>query len=379
MRYIDPDMLLRKERVGWIAALAWAVVLSFPHVGAMDSVPIFTVIAWISTTYWVALDSRYRGMNVFWWTVFTIVVQPIALLIFFLSRPRIEERCHQCGMIIYSDAPSCPACGYRSIWKKVSAKTKVVCDALSQSVSDSSVDHARELARSIAIACAALGAFGLVFSRTSPSILSDLAFAGYWVLLAWWVYLDATWRRMNPIPWAGLTLVTNVFGLVAYLVVRHPDPQVCSHCGAVLGMSVKCCPFCGSAMDLVCPVCQSSIRPGWVYCPECATKLPQGDEPSSVSDQGRVTALSIRGTVVDAKTARPISGAVVKIDSKTNICSATTDEMGRFVLSGLEVRPYVLAASADGYDSQAQSFVPGPNVAKPLIFGLYPLEDPVCF
>jgi hypothetical protein len=62
----------------------------------------------------------------------------------------------------------------------------------------------------------------------------------------------------------------------------------------------------------------------------------------------------------------------VKIDSKSVSATATTDALGHFVLSGLEVRSYVLVASADGYISKAEPFTPAPRVSKPISFGLHP-------
>jgi RNA polymerase subunit RPABC4/transcription elongation factor Spt4 len=369
----DPDLLLRKERVGWIAVLSWALVIVLSNTGLEDVKGIAVFAGWMFTVYWIVIDARYRGMSAWGWGTLAFCLQPFAVVLFLVIRPRMPERCHQCGGALSSQAQVCPACGYQSFWGRALSLWKTASFGVSESLSDSAVDRAREMTKSIAIACAALGAFGLVFSRTAPTFISNLAIAGYWALLAWWVYLDAIWRKMNPVPWAVLTLVTNVFGLVAYLIVRYPDPKTCSRCGAVLAVNVKCCPYCGSGLDLLCPVCQSQIKPGWIFCPECATRLPvSGDGASGDGDVTQAQTLSIRGTVVDVKTARPISGASVKIDSKSVSATATTDALGHFVLSGLEVRSYVLVASADGYISKAEPFTPAPRVSKPISFGLHP-------
>lgn len=68
--------------------------------------------------------------------------------------------------------------------------------------------------------------------------------------------------------------------------------------------------------------------------------------------------LSASGTVVDASTGAPVEGAEVRVDSRGESPSTWTDARGRFLLSGLEPRVYVLIASAEGYTSQAKALAP---------------------
>jgi RNA polymerase subunit RPABC4/transcription elongation factor Spt4 len=207
-----------------------------------------------------------------------------------------------------------------------------------------------------------------------------LCLAGYWVLLAWWVYLDATWRRMEATPWAILTLVTNVVGLVTYLVIRYPEPHTCEHCGANLQMGLKRCPYCGSETELACPRCQAPIRADWLYCPACAAQLPKA-QPSSQPAEAPISqptsrpAVSIMGTVTDAATGLPIAEAQVRIDSKTDTASTAADSQGKFALTDLEPRPYVVLASAEGYAPATRGFTPSATGGGKLDFSLYPLGD----
>jgi hypothetical protein len=69
-------------------------------------------------------------------------------------------------------------------------------------------------------------------------------------------------------------------------------------------------------------------------------------------------AISISGTVIDVSTGLPLQGAEVKVDSKDEAARSISDAAGRFLLSELDPRPYVLIASAPGYTSQAKAFTP---------------------
>ncbi len=185
---------------------------------------------------------------------------------------------------------------------------------------------------------------------------------------------------MDAVPWALLTLLTNVFGLVTYLVIRYPDPRPCPQCGAYLTMELKRCPYCGSEAEPTCPRCQSPVKADWVYCPACAAQLPLPTQTGPAQDDiGSVAAspsVSIAGTVVDAQTGLPLAEAEVKVDSKAEAPGVTTDESGRFLLSGLDPRPYVLVASAEGYIAQAKGYTPTATGAGRLHFMLLPARIP---
>ena len=190
------------------------------------------------------------------------------------------------------------------------------------------------------------------------------------MLVAWWVYLDSAWRRMDGVPWAVLTLVTNVVGLVTYLVIRYPDPRSCVSCGASIPTGLKFCPFCGSEAEAMCPHCQAPIKPGWQFCPVCAARLTPSE--SAIEDAPGVTSgVTISGSVLDAVEQTPIAGARVEIDSVAGGTPVTTDSLGRFELSVPDQRPYVLVASREGYTSQARPYSPGTKDARHVRFALH--------
>jgi len=57
-------------------------------------------------------------------------------------------------------------------------------------------------------------------------------FAAAYVLLAGYVYADASRRGMPAIAWTALTvLVPNAIGFVLYFLLRKPIVHSCPHCG----------------------------------------------------------------------------------------------------------------------------------------------------
>lgn len=79
------------------------------------------------------------------------------------------------------------------------------------------------------------------------------------ILLCIWVYKDAERRGMSGVLWLIVVLLTSIFGLIIYLVVRKdkggpgpatPPPstaplRVCTSCGRQVPTGVKFCPNCG--------------------------------------------------------------------------------------------------------------------------------------
>ncbi len=104
-----------------------------------------------------------------------------------------------------------------------------------------------------------------------------------WFLLPTWVYLDARGRGMtSPAIWSALTLVSLVFGLAAYLIVRPEDTAgaVCSKCGRTATGGTFCA-YCGTPVTSeFCQACGYPTRAEWLFCPNCQASLkPKPDEP----------------------------------------------------------------------------------------------------
>ena len=360
---VDEQLMLlrRREIAGTVAVIGWAfgLFLAFvvgPYANTESWVALSIITGWIALVVWVSLDAQVRGIPGGGWIVFTLFTGPVALLIYILARPVSAVICSQCGATLAAPSPTCPNCG-----RPMSAVNRVFA-RMTDSLAPGSLERARRTAKYMALTF-----IGLVFAEWAihdalpralegfGGFLAVISFAAYWVLVPWWVYLDATWRRMEAVPWALLTLLTNVFGLVTYLVIRYPDPGACRQCGAYLTAGQKHCPQCGAEAMLTCPQCKAPLRAEWAYCPACAAQL---SAPTVQPKQQQVQS-SVTGLVTDATTGKPIAGAEVRVDSKSDGLKAATDECGRYRLENLEPRSYVLIASAKGYEESAKPYTPG--------------------
>jgi predicted amidophosphoribosyltransferase len=359
-----------------IAWISWLTVI-FSSAVVNSTVPIVMglIAGWITTVAWVGLDEQIREGRCSIWTYATLISAPFFVVIYYLLRKPGRTLCAKCGAVLPSSSLQCISCGHTSPWSAV----KRVYNSFVESIVRSPAEQAKETVKHLLFALAVVAAFStalmLANSDTQNSVLIGLlralSIAAGWVLLAWWVYLDATWRRMEGIPWAVLTLVTSVVGLVTYLVIRYPKPKMCSRCGASIAENLTFCPYCGSQADELCPQCQTPIRPGWQYCPGCSMLLPTSAESSTASEDS--SAISIKGSVLNAENGTLLVNAVVSIDSFGIAKSASTDIHGVFRISDLDYRPYILIASADGFVSQ--KLIYRPETQNRLTFTLYPSTD----
>lgn len=361
---IDELFLLRKEKIGWISLISWAL-------GCFTVQPLMFTIAWIFGAIWIGMDASYRKMSVFWWVALYVCTVPVGLMIYLLTRRPMPGVCYQCGCSLSFPMNQCSNCGYKSFAGRAMDGIKAAYAGSAQSLENTPASSSRNAVAYMAAACGIFFFIGITRSGFTE-VLASLAAAAYWILVAYWVYLDARWRRMDALPWTVLTLLTNLVGFATYLVIRHPNPTTCPQCSAPLNEGLKHCPYCGAEVVLVCPRCQSQVQPGWVFCPACAAQLP-GETPSEVCDEQPSpirASVSIRGNVTDAERGTPLVGAEIKIDSRTMKESAVTDPVGRFVLVDLEPKPYVLIASSEGYVSQTRPFQPDPTKSIPVNFTL---------
>ncbi len=104
-----------------------------------------------------------------------------------------------------------------------------------------------------------------------------------WFLLPTWVYLDARGRGMSsPALWSALTLVSLVFGLAAYLIIRPEETTgaVCPKCGRTATGGTYCA-YCGTPVaSEFCQACGYPTRAEWLFCPNCQASLKaKPDEP----------------------------------------------------------------------------------------------------
>ena len=73
-------------------------------------------------------------------------------------------------------------------------------------------------------------------------------FAAAYVLLAGYVYADASRRGMPAIAWTALTvLVPNAIGFVLYFLLRKPLVHPCPNCGCGVAQDAAFCSRCGQS------------------------------------------------------------------------------------------------------------------------------------
>lgn len=90
----------------------------------------------------------------------------------------------------------------------------------------------------------------------------------FWLLLPIWVFVDAQKRGFKAPLWTLLVLLTNVIGLLVYLVVR-PEYVKCRKCRRQLSTDFVNCPYCGTRNKDLCSSCSQILEEDWAACPNC--------------------------------------------------------------------------------------------------------------
>ena len=99
----------------------------------------------------------------------------------------------------------------------------------------------------------------------------------YWLMLPWWVYMDAAQRTEKAAPLAVFVLLTNFLGWLTYLVIRPEADRICPVCVTMLEPGFRLCPYCGWSGALRCRQCGRGVRSDWRFCPYCETPRPEMD------------------------------------------------------------------------------------------------------
>lgn len=107
---------------------------------------------------------------------------------------------------------------------------------------------------------------------TIVAALGVLFLMAYWVLIALWVYADAAKTGQNPAIWGLAALLTNLAGLIVYLLYKNSH-QVCHHCGVLLKRFSRYCTSCGTAVGQSCEKCGQPISKKDRYCSGCGQEV----------------------------------------------------------------------------------------------------------
>lgn len=98
-----------------------------------------------------------------------------------------------------------------------------------------------------------------------------LIFALYWIGLALWVYKDANKKNTNGPLWGLLVLVTNIVGVIVYLMFKQ-NSILCNQCGALQNKNNKHCSNCGVKINATCKKCGNIVTNDENYCKNCGDK-----------------------------------------------------------------------------------------------------------
>lgn len=110
----------------------------------------------------------------------------------------------------------------------------------------------------------------------SAAVLFMLIFGFYWVLVAFWVYRDASKRNLNAALWGLLILITNLVGLIVYTIYKQNN-QTCHKCGSLQNKQNTFCSYCGTRINESCEKCGTIVAKHDIFCVRCGTKLSKID------------------------------------------------------------------------------------------------------
>ena len=99
-----------------------------------------------------------------------------------------------------------------------------------------------------------------------------LLFMFYWVLIALWVYQNASKSKLNSTVWGIITLFTNLAGLLVYLIYKQ-NSLTCFKCDAVQSNTNNFCTYCGSKLGKTCDNCDSPVNSKDKYCKKCGSEI----------------------------------------------------------------------------------------------------------
>lgn len=94
----------------------------------------------------------------------------------------------------------------------------------------------------------------------------------YWLSVASLLAGAAEKAHFNRRIWFWLAFFTNIFAVVAFAIVKKILVKECPNCGnSQIGGAY--CTECGAALNIKCPHCGKSLKPGEAYCPKCGEKV----------------------------------------------------------------------------------------------------------
>ena len=106
----------------------------------------------------------------------------------------------------------------------------------------------------------------------AAAALAMLFFCVYWVLIALWMYNDASKCRLSPLYWGLIGLFTNLIGLIVYKIYKR-GMTVCPNCGTAQSMDHLYCSSCGVQLGTRCDSCGCRVGSKDSFCHHCGNKI----------------------------------------------------------------------------------------------------------
>ncbi len=94
----------------------------------------------------------------------------------------------------------------------------------------------------------------------------------YWVLVAMWMYKDASKSKLPAVLWGLIGLFTNLIGLIVYKIYKRGIVS-CQVCGAAQNASHLYCSYCGAQLGKRCDNCGSKVGAKDSFCHHCGNKI----------------------------------------------------------------------------------------------------------
>lgn len=106
----------------------------------------------------------------------------------------------------------------------------------------------------------------------AAALICGIIFMIYWVGLALWVFRDSNRKNNNPALWGILVLITNIGGLIIYLMYKQSN-KICSKCGSLQSKGNIYCTSCGNKINETCHNCGSIITKDDNFCSKCGSEI----------------------------------------------------------------------------------------------------------
>ncbi|MDR3598802.1 zinc ribbon domain-containing protein [Clostridium sp.] len=103
-------------------------------------------------------------------------------------------------------------------------------------------------------------------------VIIEIIFILYWIGLALWVYKDAKKKKMNEALWGIIAIITNLVGLVVYMLYRQNN-EICYKCGTLQSKYNIFCSNCGTKIKKTCDSCGMIVDDNNKYCGKCGNDL----------------------------------------------------------------------------------------------------------